>query len=251
MSLHSSRSQFWISTSGTLIVSIATPWAFYLVIFLHLGCPPGICKSQNQTHRIAYYSATVIHKRDIRKPCPQKTLNLPQDVSISHRTLSSTLQLNPALEIPDSVRHKLEIGKCSNRHLFMTVPHELTVMFLGIRGRQQECPVPAIPHQADTGLPRPPPAECQGRRPILVDRFGKSPSFSSFTGCLLSPMITLQLSHQLIAPHVTSKLDQHALSFLEDIELKQDVNDFRPYELVFVRPSISTVSISCCAWENS
>ncbi|KIR32621.1 template-activating factor I [Cryptococcus deuterogattii MMRL2647] len=43
----------------------------------------------------------------------------------------------------------------------------------------------------------------------------------------------LQLSHQLIAPHVTSKLDQHALSFLEDIELKQDVNDFRPYELVF------------------
>lgn len=47
----------------------------------------------------------------------------------------------------------------------------------------------------------------------------------------------LQLSHQLIAPHVTSKLDQHALSFLEDIELKQDVNDFRPYELVFVRPS--------------
>lgn len=251
MSLHSSRSQFWISTSGTLIVSIATPWAFYLVIFLHLGCPPGICKSQNQTHRIAYYSATVIHKRDIHKPCPQKTLNLPQDVSISHRTLSSTLQLNPALEIPDSVRHKLEIGKCSNRHLFMTVPHELTVMFLGIRGRQQECPVPAIPHQADTGLPRPPPAECQGRRPILVDRFGKSPSFSSFTGCLLSPMIILQLSHQLIAPHVTSKLDQHALSFLEDIELKQDVNDFRPYELVFVRPSISTVSISCCAWENS
>ncbi|OWT36294.1 template-activating factor I [Cryptococcus neoformans C23] len=41
------------------------------------------------------------------------------------------------------------------------------------------------------------------------------------------------LSHQLVAPHVTSKLDQHALSFLEDIELKQDVNDFRPYELVF------------------
>lgn len=52
-----------------------------------------------------------------------------------------------------------------------------------------------------------------------------------------------QLSHQLIAPHVTSKLDQHALSFLEDIELKQDVNDFRPYELVFVR--------GCeCAWES-
>lgn len=47
---------------------------------------------------------------------------------------------------------------------------------------------------------------------------------------------TSQLSHQIVAPHVTSKLDQHALSFLEDIELKQDVNDFRPYELVFVRP---------------
>nr|ODN85163.1 template-activating factor I [Cryptococcus depauperatus CBS 7841]ODO02457.1 template-activating factor I [Cryptococcus depauperatus CBS 7855] len=41
------------------------------------------------------------------------------------------------------------------------------------------------------------------------------------------------MSHQTIAPHLSSKLDQHALSFLEDIELKQDVNDFRPYELVF------------------
>lgn len=64
--------------------------------------------------------------------------------------------------------------------------------------------------------------------------------FSSFTRCRCLPSSThWQLSHQLIAPHVTSKLDQHALSFLEDIELKQDVNDFRPYELVFVRPSLS------------
>lgn len=55
---------------------------------------------------------------------------------------------------------------------------------------------------------------------------------------MLIIILSRQLSHQLVAPHVTSKLDQHALSFLEDIELKQDVNDFRPYELVFVRPPI-------------
>ncbi|WVQ83600.1 hypothetical protein IAT38_005741 [Cryptococcus sp. DSM 104549] len=41
------------------------------------------------------------------------------------------------------------------------------------------------------------------------------------------------LDSQNLAPHITSKLDRHALSFLEDIELVQEVNDFRPYELIF------------------
>ncbi|ODN76726.1 hypothetical protein L202_05349 [Cryptococcus amylolentus CBS 6039] len=41
------------------------------------------------------------------------------------------------------------------------------------------------------------------------------------------------MSHEAVAAHLTAKVDQHALSFLQDIELKQDVNDFRPFELVF------------------
>ncbi|WVQ74563.1 hypothetical protein IAR50_004164 [Cryptococcus sp. DSM 104548] len=41
------------------------------------------------------------------------------------------------------------------------------------------------------------------------------------------------MSHENLAYHLTAKADQHALSFLQDIELKQEVEDFRAYELVF------------------
>lgn len=99
----------------------------------------------------------------------------------------------------------------------MTVRHELTFSsllffffcfrsFCEIRGRQQECPVPAIPHQADTGLPRPSQAECQGCRPILVDRFGKS-FFSSFhkihDNLFVGSSLT-SLSRLTLLPNLTS-----------------------------------------------
>ncbi|WWC60231.1 uncharacterized protein I303_102797 [Kwoniella dejecticola CBS 10117] len=45
--------------------------------------------------------------------------------------------------------------------------------------------------------------------------------------------LTTLLNHTQIAAAATSKADQHALSFLEDVELVQDVNDFRPFELKF------------------
>nr|XP_019012144.1 uncharacterized protein I206_02987 [Kwoniella pini CBS 10737]OCF50925.1 hypothetical protein I206_02987 [Kwoniella pini CBS 10737] len=45
--------------------------------------------------------------------------------------------------------------------------------------------------------------------------------------------LTTLLNHTQIAAAATSKEDQHALSFLEDVELVQDVNDFRPFELKF------------------
>ncbi|WVW80071.1 hypothetical protein I302_102044 [Kwoniella bestiolae CBS 10118] len=44
---------------------------------------------------------------------------------------------------------------------------------------------------------------------------------------------TALLNHTQIAAAATSKEDRHALSFLEDIELVQDENDFRPFELKF------------------
>ncbi|WRT65632.1 uncharacterized protein IL334_002577 [Kwoniella shivajii] len=45
--------------------------------------------------------------------------------------------------------------------------------------------------------------------------------------------LTTLLNHTQLAATATSKEDQHALSFLEDIELVQDLNDFRPFELKF------------------
>ncbi|WWC87810.1 uncharacterized protein L201_002702 [Kwoniella dendrophila CBS 6074] len=45
--------------------------------------------------------------------------------------------------------------------------------------------------------------------------------------------LTAFLNHTQIAATATSKEDQHALSFLEDVELVQDENDFRPFELKF------------------
>ncbi|WVR03879.1 hypothetical protein IAU60_000878 [Kwoniella sp. DSM 27419] len=41
------------------------------------------------------------------------------------------------------------------------------------------------------------------------------------------------LNHAQLAQTATSKEDQHALSFLEEVELVQDKNDFRPFELKF------------------
>ncbi|WVF66977.1 hypothetical protein IAT40_001720 [Kwoniella sp. CBS 6097] len=41
------------------------------------------------------------------------------------------------------------------------------------------------------------------------------------------------INHSQLAAVTTSKEDEHALSFLQDIELVQDVNDFRPFELKF------------------
>ncbi|WWD16582.1 hypothetical protein CI109_101010 [Kwoniella shandongensis] len=45
-------------------------------------------------------------------------------------------------------------------------------------------------------------------------------------------LVTLN-NHTAISPSISSKIDQHALSFLEDVELKQDIEDYREFELVF------------------
>ncbi|WVQ64839.1 uncharacterized protein L199_003008 [Kwoniella botswanensis] len=45
--------------------------------------------------------------------------------------------------------------------------------------------------------------------------------------------LTALLNHTQLAAATTSKEDRHALSFLEDIELIQEENDFRPFELKF------------------
>ena len=42
------------------------------------------------------------------------------------------------------------------------------------------------------------------------------------------------MSHPLFKKMCTSSSDQHALSYLSDVELKQDSKDPRPFELVFV-----------------
>ncbi|ORY27440.1 hypothetical protein BCR39DRAFT_538039 [Naematelia encephala] len=40
-------------------------------------------------------------------------------------------------------------------------------------------------------------------------------------------------SHRVISPLISSKSDQHALSFVEHVELVQDEEDPRPYEIIF------------------
>ncbi|CAD6570856.1 MAG: hypothetical protein TREMPRED_006059 [Tremellales sp. Tagirdzhanova-0007] len=59
--------------------------------------------------------------------------------------------------------------------------------------------------------------------------------------------LRVQMSHPLFKKMCTSSSDQHALSYLSDVELKQDSKDPRPFELVFhfkKNPYFTNLSLS-------
>ncbi|KAK8861509.1 hypothetical protein IAR55_002330 [Kwoniella newhampshirensis] len=74
----------------------------------------------------------------------------------------------------------------------------------------------------------------------LQDLRPKVKGFKQFWLCVL-------YNHDAIGPYISSKIDQHALSFLEDIELTQDTDDYREFELIFTfgeNPYFSNNSLS-------